>query len=849
MFLRHLTITLLAGTSLIATAVAQTAPNETANARAARNARAAAQQSAPPVQPHEAAQRRRDGAAQSGLTAAPTDFGRIDIREGGDGATPGGVTRQDIGGGYMIQEETPKTRSTVTRDAIDKLSPTANPYQMIEMLPGANVSSPDAAGLNGGNITIRGFNSDQIGMTVEGAPVNDSGSYALYPQEYVDGENISQVSLAQGAPDIDSPHIGSTGGVINVYMRDPSKTYGGLVKTTLGSYNKRRIFGRIETGDMNGLRGYVSFSRYHADHWAQPGQDDRTHIDTKWVYDISAGNRISASLIYNQAINNNYINPTLAQFHTLGFSPAYAGSLPSTFITGPDQSAGSAFNYYKMRINPFRNLIASAPSVFTITDKLTFDTVPYFWYGYGNGGGTSTLTENPIGTVSGPGTFWGNQRITGVDWFPNGIISSTNKGLLFNPSITETYRPGIINKLTYQLDDHKIIFGHWFERATHKQTAPYAYLTAAGEPVDPYGSGGIVVPAGQPGAGSLIQRRDTMTTTMSNTFFLGDTWSLFNDRLSIEYGLKQTFINRRVENFLPGATPVVTRNDTATLPQIGVRYRLTDEHSVFASINTTFRTTPNFALADAFSNTTGLKTTAANNTQSPEKAITFEVGHRYQGELINTSLSFFATQYRNRQVTTNTVDPSGGTALLTQSINAGRVNSYGVDFEIGTRPIYNFRPYLSAEYLRTRLMDNLPVTLAGGAQDYLPVAGKELPRAPRYQLGLGLDYDDGKFFANVRYKFYARQYSTFTNDQQIGPYGLMHAGFGYRFDDFLGVKKPEIKVNLYNLFDRRTLVGVNGVQTNALATRGVNGGIISGSAPTYYQGQGFAASLTMQVAF
>jgi iron complex outermembrane receptor protein len=48
------------------------------------------------------------------MTASPSDFGRVDIREGGDGATPGGVTRQDLGGGYMIEEEATKTRSPNT---------------------------------------------------------------------------------------------------------------------------------------------------------------------------------------------------------------------------------------------------------------------------------------------------------------------------------------------------------------------------------------------------------------------------------------------------------------------------------------------------------------------------------------------------------------------------------------------------------------------------------------------------------------------------------------------------------------------------------------------------------------
>ncbi|MBU3890434.1 hypothetical protein FM996_19150 [Methylosinus sporium] len=182
-----------------------------------------------------------DSRSQSGLTAAPTDFGRVDIYGNSASApAPDGVNRQDLGGGYMIEEEAVKTRSTVTRDAIAKMSPTANPYQMINLLPGVVITSTDNSGLNGGNIRIRGYNSDQLGLTIEGMPVNDSGNYALYPQEYVDSENIEQISIAQGSPDLDSPHIGASGGVINIYMRDPSKTRGGFVDFSYGMHSTAR---------------------------------------------------------------------------------------------------------------------------------------------------------------------------------------------------------------------------------------------------------------------------------------------------------------------------------------------------------------------------------------------------------------------------------------------------------------------------------------------------------------------------------------------------------------------------------------------------------------------------------
>ncbi len=846
---RVLTFILLAGVALPDFALAQaSAPSQQPSN--ARTARPATQPAAPVASAPQS--RARDNRSQAGLTAAPTDFGRVDIRDGGDSATPGGVTGKDLGGGYMIEEEATKTRSTVTRDAIDKLSPTANPYQMIQLLPGANVSSVDAFGLVGGNITMRGFNSDQIGLTIEGAPVNDSGNYALFPQEYVDSENIGQVSTAQGSPDLDSPHIGATGGVINIYMREPSKTKGGMAGFSYGSNSTMRGFLRGETGQIGDFRAFASMSRYTGHHWNDPGVNNRSHFDFKGVYEPGNGNRVALSVIYNEAVNNSYFNPTQAQYNS--GNAGWLTTLPSSFFTGPDQSANSAFNWFGFRVNPFKNAIVSLPSSFAVAKDVTWDSIPYFWYGFGNGGGTATMSEQPAGSASN-GVFFGSKSVggtnlTGVDWTGNGIVTATNKALYYNPSITLTHRPGIINKLTYSIGDHKLVAGYWFELARHQQTAPYASLTAGGSISDPYLSSGSYYITSGPFSGQQLNRRNTVTQTMTNMLFVGDTWSPFGDKLAIEYGVKQVWINRRVSNFLPGATPLNTFDDQATLPQVGFRYKIDEMNQVFGSLGTSFRSTPNFTLTEAYSNSTGALTTPIKPLPA-EQSMTLELGHRYQGEMFSTSLSVFGTHYRNRQISSNIQDPSGGTGTINVAINAGSVDIWGVDGEIGTRRLWGgWRGYVSGELLHTKLLDNMAAGTTTGAVDYLQTAGKQLPRAPNYQMGLGVDYDDGHLFGNISYKYIGRQFSTLMNDETMSAYGRLDSGIGYRFDSVGGLIKPEFKLNFYNLQNARSLIGVNGVQPNAQQQIGLLGGVIrASSAPTYYLGQGFAVMASFKTGF
>ena len=149
-------------------------------------------------------------------------------------------TGDRLGAGQMLNEDSFKGRSTVTKSATEKDLPTGNFYQAMSLLPGVNTFSHDATGLFGGGMTMRGFNSDQLGLTINGAPVNDSGNFAVYPMEYTDQENLCLQSVAQGNPDVESPHVGATGGSVSLISCDPEDKKRVRVSQTLGGLHLRR---------------------------------------------------------------------------------------------------------------------------------------------------------------------------------------------------------------------------------------------------------------------------------------------------------------------------------------------------------------------------------------------------------------------------------------------------------------------------------------------------------------------------------------------------------------------------------------------------------------------------------
>ena len=744
------------------------------------------------------------------------------------------ITGKKIGMGLMVTEDAPKARSTITAEELEKQRPTGNAYEALEMLPSVNSYNMDATGLFGGGLTLRGFNSDQIGATINGVPVNDSGSFSVYPQEYVDQENTCSQFVTQGSTDVDSPQVGATGGNFGINTCNPENNQRVRFMQTVGQLDMFKTFVRYDTGKLPDGRSkaFVSFSRAMTDKWKGKGTAQRNHVDAGFNYDWDRFNYIHATLLWNEALNNSINNLTKTELNTRGYyydtSDFFAGHLTPVRGTAQVEATQSPL-YHGLYINPFKNAIASATAKFRLSENLDLKILPYYWYGFGNGGLQQRVQREAASFYS-PVT---GRNTASVDL--NGDGDTLDTVIVANASQTDTKRPGITASLNYQMGNHNILGGFWYERASHRQTGPMVPVTADGRPVDPY----LQIFQIRRPDGSPFMSRDWDTVSTAYQLFVQDTITMMDDKLTLNLGVRTPNIKRDFTNFASEGNQNPTYNIVKKyddiLPQLGARFRITNDDQLFASVAKNMKAPPNFVFSNVGTNVilNGNVATLRGDV-AEETSWNTDIGYRHQSNAFIATVTAFMVDFKNRQATA--FDPITNTSSYT---NAGNVKNHGLEIEVCNTPVNGWAAYGSFGYTRSKIEDNLRVSATGT----LPTAGKEMPLTPKLKAGLSLEYSQGTFYARVKAKATSKQAGTLVNDEWAPGYTTYGFDAGYTFDNYGIFKRPKLQFNISNITNKQYINPSSQSVTNTTTFPGVT----TVGTLRYYLGAPRFASVTLSV--
>ncbi len=706
-----------------------------------------------------------------------------------------------LGAGQILNEDASKSRSTVTKEAVEKDRATGNPYQALALLPGINSFNHDATGLFGGGLTVRGFSSDQLGFTINGVPVNDSGNFAVYPQEYVDQENVCTQSVTQGSPDAESPHAGATGGNVSITTCDPEDKRRFRFAQTLGSLNLSRTYVRFDTGRFadDKVKVFISYSHTQADKWKGKGGAKKDHLDAAFRWDLSPDNTILGSVVYNRAINNNIYSMSLAELRTNGYEYDYPTNFKAHLTpvagTAQTETTQSPVNY-NMALNPFENAIVSVSGSFKVAENTYLKIQPYLWYGFGNGGWGEQALRESSGLIGGA-----------VDI--NGDGDTLDTWRVARASVTRTRRPGVTSELSSTLGNHYLKFGLWYEHATHLQTQPAVQLNADGSPADIWLLNGCVKRAN----GTCYQGRDADTTSSAYQAYFSDNMSFMGDRGMLSVGVRTPHVTRDVSSTTnEGATALPSYNLKKSyddvLPQAGLRFNLDRNNQVFMNVSKNFKAPPNTAFLTP--NVRVLNGAVVPYIDvKPETSIMTDVGYRLQTRMGSLSATFFNSDFKDRQA--SAYDPNTQVSTFQ---NIGRTNNRGLELEAGSTAFWGgFTAYGSVTVQKSKVQDDYVVS----ATAKLPTTGKQMTLTPESMIGASLQYASGPYYIRLKGKYTGKQYATLMNDEEVPSYTVADLDAGYNFGNLGWLSNAQLRGNISNLTNEKYRNPSSGTVSNAVA--------------------------------
>ena len=685
------------------------------------------------------------------------------------------TAKRVAGGGLLAASTASQVVETISQAYISDQVPSANPSLLLANLPSVNVSATDAFGLAGGyNVQIHGLPAFDLGFVLDGVPVYNSGS--AYSNETIDTHDLTTLSVAPGTSTLDAPTIGSAAGTIYMTMRDPSLTLGGSADFDAGTQSYNREYTRFDTGQLgsSGVRGFVSISHADADNWRGGGNNEKFHLDSKWVLDWGTANRVSFEASINRQFYTYFYYPSAQQFAN------YDADFNQFNIHSTYQNFGDTAYYRLNQQTPSYAMVYSLPVHLVANDHITFDDTPYFWAFLGAGTGGDVLTV---------GQAYQGTQPANVDLTRGGTIQPTDGQILVDAGFhSTTYQAGNVAKATVSFGNNTVLAGWWYENYVNYERDPVGVVNQqTGVPGNPWDSGSIYKLAS--GADYLVN--DSNDRYNLNSVFAGDTLSLLDNRLTLSAGGKYVMINANIENLLPGANPYNKTTFDSFLPQGQIRFKFDDSNSIYADIERDFSLPFLTSIVDYYSINSGMQT-AAPSKATPETALKEEIGYRYSDSLLLVDVSLFNIDLKNHLLTLNVYENGLPEAV---TANAGDQSSRGVDLQIGTNPIHDVAPYVSFEYLNSHTESNIADVDVASLADSLPTSGKVSPQAPEFQAAVGLTYTNGPFKAGVRLRWVDRQYSDLMNEESMPSFLTNDFTFAYELPDFNRLHNLKIQLN------------------------------------------------------
>ncbi len=170
---------------------------------------------------------------------------------------------------YAIERETPVAMSTITSEVIVEKAGQQEFPELLKSTPGVYATKA-GGGYGDSRINLRGFQSANIAVMINGVPVNDMESGKVYWSNWAGLTDVTKAMQVQRGLGASKVAVPSVGGTINIITRTTDAIKGGSIYQGLGSDGYSKTAFSYSTGlTDNGWAFSVSGSKTEGDGWAE----------------------------------------------------------------------------------------------------------------------------------------------------------------------------------------------------------------------------------------------------------------------------------------------------------------------------------------------------------------------------------------------------------------------------------------------------------------------------------------------------------------------------------------------------------------------------------------------------
>jgi iron complex outermembrane receptor protein len=702
--------------------------------------------------------------------------------------------------------------SEIGPDEIRLLAAGSSPFKAIERLPGVNFQSADPFGAYewSTRITIRGFNQNQLGFTLDGIPLGDmsyGNTNGLHVSRAIIADNIGVTRVSQGAGALSTASTSNLGGTIEFVSRDPASDAGLAANGTYGAEDTFRLFGRVDSGSFGIFRGSLSYALLDAGKWKGQGRQVQHQVNARLVADVSDTTKITAFVNYSDRRENDYQDLSLDMINRLGlgwdnFAPDWTKAVRVAQIAQNRGDVGGPPS------NPAAGKVY--PSPIATVDDAYFDASGLRQDWLAGIRLEAEVTSNLNVSVH---PYYHNNSGQGI-WFTPYVATPGGAPISIRTTEYDIERFGVVFDTNLTLGAHAISAGFWAETNDFTQGRRFYGLANAAEP----------------SRRSRVFQTDPFFTQWRMNFntetlqiYLQDQWSL-SDAFTLTFGFKgQSVSNASRVDVRTGANPAAGNISSSDwfLPQAGVVYRINDNNELFANYTENRRAFTSAATSGPFS-TTQAGFDAIRDSLRPETSTTLEGGLRFGDGALRGVVAGYYVDFSNRLLAL----PAGAGIIGNPSVlqNVGSVRSLGLEFGLSYRLMDDLNLFGSYSFNRSTYRDDV-VNAAGTV--VADISGKTVVDAPENIVQLDVAYDpESGFFGRAGLSYMSRRYFTFTNDRSVGSRALVDASVGWRFGGEGILKGLAIQASVTNLFDEDYVATIG---SNGFGNSGDNQTLLAGA--------------------